>query len=173
MDVETIVPGHGPIGGKKELAEMAEYFRLLQGEVKKRLDAGMSQGRAAADIKLGKFDNWIGPERIVMNTVRLYNELRGIGGPNYDIDAPRDRGIQRHPGLADALTGEQETDYRRSGDQEVLNRRLGGQEIRFRKRDQPSSCSLLFTASFFNLSGWIRSQLVPARREHIAAILAN
>jgi glyoxylase-like metal-dependent hydrolase (beta-lactamase superfamily II) len=30
MDVETIVPGHGPIGGKKELAEMAEYFRTLR-----------------------------------------------------------------------------------------------------------------------------------------------
>ena len=29
MDVETIVPGHGPIGGKKELAEMGEYSRLL------------------------------------------------------------------------------------------------------------------------------------------------
>jgi cyclase len=85
MDVETIVPGHGPICGKKELAEMAEYFRTLQREVKRRLDAGMSPGRAAADIKLGKFDNWIGPERIVMNTVRLYNELKGVGGPDYDL----------------------------------------------------------------------------------------
>jgi cyclase len=87
MDVDTIVPGHGPICGKKELAEMAEYFRTLQREVKRRLDAGMSPGRAAADIKLGKFDNWIGPERIVMNTVRLYNEFRGIGGPDYDLAA--------------------------------------------------------------------------------------
>jgi cyclase len=87
MDVETIVPGHGPICGKKELAEMAEYFRTLQREVKRRLDAGMSPGRAAADIKLGTFDNWIGPERIVMNTVRLYNELKGVGGPDYDLAA--------------------------------------------------------------------------------------
>jgi glyoxylase-like metal-dependent hydrolase (beta-lactamase superfamily II) len=87
MDVDTIVPGHGPISGKKELAEMAEYFRTLQREVKRRLDAGMSPGRAAADIKLGKFDNWIGPERIVMNTVRLYNEFRGVGGPDYDLAA--------------------------------------------------------------------------------------
>ena len=87
MDVDTIVPGHGPISGKKELAEMAEYFRTLQREVKPRLDAGMSPGRAAADIKLGKFDNWIGPERIVMNTVRLYNEFKGVGGPDYDVAA--------------------------------------------------------------------------------------
>jgi cyclase len=84
MDVETIVPGHGPIGGKKELAEMAEYFRLLQREVRKRYDAKMSPGKAAADIKMGRFDNWIGPERIVMNTVRLYNEFRGTGGPDMD-----------------------------------------------------------------------------------------
>ena len=89
MDVETIVPGHGPIGGKKELAEMAEYFRLLRTEVKKRYDAGLSPGRAAADIKLGRFDNWIGPERIVMNTVRLYNEFRGTGGPDFDVDGTR------------------------------------------------------------------------------------
>lgn len=85
MDVDVIVPGHGPIGGKKELADVAEYFRTLQREVKPRYDAGMTPGRAAAEIRLGKFDNWIGPERIVMNTVRLYNEMRGTGGPNYDI----------------------------------------------------------------------------------------
>src|SRR5215510_8914442 len=85
MDVETIVPGHGPIGGKKELAEVAEYFRLLRTEVRKRYDAGLTPGRAAAEIRLGRFDNWIGPERIVMNTVRLYNEFRGTGGAAYDI----------------------------------------------------------------------------------------
>jgi cyclase len=89
MDVETIVPGHGPIGGKKELAEMADYFRMLQPEVKKRYDAGMTPGRAAADIKLGRFDNWIGPERVVMNTVRLYNELKGTGGPSMDLEGTR------------------------------------------------------------------------------------
>jgi len=87
MDVDTIVPGHGPICGKKELAEMGEYFRLLQREVKPRFDAGLSPGRAAAEITLGKFDNWIGPERIVMNTVRLYNEFRGVGGADYDLAA--------------------------------------------------------------------------------------
>jgi hypothetical protein len=45
----------------------------------------MTPGRAASEIRVGKFDNWIGPERIVMDPVRLYNELRGTGGPDYDI----------------------------------------------------------------------------------------
>jgi cyclase len=89
MDVDTIVPGHGPIGGKKELAEVAEYFRLLRTEVRKRYDAGLTPGRAASEIRLGKFDNWVGPERIVMNTVRLYNEFRGTGGPDYDLEGTR------------------------------------------------------------------------------------
>jgi glyoxylase-like metal-dependent hydrolase (beta-lactamase superfamily II) len=89
MDVDVIVPGHGPIGGKKELAEMAAYFRMLQAEVRKRYDAGLTPGRAAADIRLGRFDNWLGPERIVMNTVRLYNELKGTGGPDMDVDGTR------------------------------------------------------------------------------------
>jgi glyoxylase-like metal-dependent hydrolase (beta-lactamase superfamily II) len=84
MDVDTIIPGHGPVGGKKDLAEMAEYFRLLKVEAKKRHDAGMSAGQAAADIKMGKFDNWMGPERIVMNTVRLYDEFNGTLVPDID-----------------------------------------------------------------------------------------
>jgi len=84
MDVETIVPGHGPIGGKKELAEMGEYSRLLMREAKTRFDAGMSPGQAAAEIRLGKFDNWIGPQQIVMNVVRLYHHFNGTVVPDVD-----------------------------------------------------------------------------------------
>ena len=89
MDVDTIVPGHGPVGGKKELAEMAEYFRILKTEAKKRYDAGMSAGRAAAAIDMGKFVNWMGPERIVMNTVRLYDEFKGTLTPDVDSDGTK------------------------------------------------------------------------------------
>src|SRR4030095_6107110 len=52
-----------------------EYFGVLMREAKKRFEAGMSPGQAAADIRLGKFDNWIGPEQIVMNVVRLYHHF--------------------------------------------------------------------------------------------------
>jgi cyclase len=89
MDVEMIVPGHGPVGGKKELAEMAEYLQLLKSEARKRFDAGMSAGQAAADIKLGRFTNWIGPERILINTVRLYDEFKGTLVPEVDVEGNR------------------------------------------------------------------------------------
>lgn len=89
MDVETIVPGHGPIGGKRELAEMREYFVVLKREARKRFDTGMSPGKAAADIKLGRFDNWVGAERNLLNTFRLYCEFDGSITPMLDLDRMR------------------------------------------------------------------------------------
>lgn len=89
MDVQTIVPGHGPIGGKQLLAEMGDYLRQLKTEARKRYDAKMSAGRAAAEISLGKFDNWIGPERIIMDTARFYAEFSGTLTPAVDMDGIR------------------------------------------------------------------------------------
>jgi cyclase len=82
MDIERIVAGHGPLGGKQQLAEMADYLRLLKVESKKRWDAKLTAGAAAVDITLGKFDNWIGPERIIMDTVRFYMEFDGTLVPD-------------------------------------------------------------------------------------------
>jgi cyclase len=89
MDVDTIVPGHGPVAGKKELNDSLEYFRFLKTEVKKRYDAKMTPGAAAADIKMGKYDNWMGPERLLMNTVRLYNEFKGTLKPDIDVEGTK------------------------------------------------------------------------------------
>ena len=95
MDVDVIVAGHGPVGGKKDLVEMAEYFRFLKAEAKRRYDSGMSAGAAAADIKMGKFDNWMGPERICMNTVRLYDEFKGTLTPDIDMEGTK-RAIEEY-----------------------------------------------------------------------------
>lgn len=90
MDVNTIVPGHGPIGGKKEIGEMAEYLAIFKREARKRYDAGQRPGQAAAEITLGKYDNWIGArDRLVMNTVRLYHEFNGTLVPDADTEGMR------------------------------------------------------------------------------------
>ena len=89
MDVERIVPGHGPLGGKQQLTEMADYLRLLRVEAKKRWDKKMTAGQAAADITLGKFDNWIGPERIIMDTDRFYMEFEGRLVPDMNVQGIR------------------------------------------------------------------------------------
>jgi glyoxylase-like metal-dependent hydrolase (beta-lactamase superfamily II) len=84
MDVETIVPGHGPIGGKQNLAEMRAYLVLLRREAKKRFRAGMSPQQASRDIKLGVYAAWREPERILPNIMRLYQEFRN------ELDTPLD-----------------------------------------------------------------------------------
>ena len=94
MDVDMIIPGHGPIGGKKELAEMANYFRVLGVEARKRFDAKMSAGVAAAEIRLGRFDNWLGPERLIMDTVRWYEEWDSTLTPDYNAMAVREATIE-------------------------------------------------------------------------------
>jgi len=87
MDVNVIVPGHGPVGTKKELAETRAYLDLLAREVRKRHDKGMRPGQAAADIDFGRFSTWTNPERNVWNTVRLYAQFDGTLTPDMDTAA--------------------------------------------------------------------------------------
>jgi cyclase len=82
LDVDVIVPGHGPIGGRKELLETKAYLELLKREARRRFDAGMRPGQAAADIDLERFSTWSNRERIVVNTVRLYAEFDGTTAPS-------------------------------------------------------------------------------------------
>ena len=67
---ETIVPGHGPVGGKAQLKEMRGYLELLWREGRKKFDAGVSAGRAAAEIDLGKYASWTDADRIATNMAR-------------------------------------------------------------------------------------------------------
>lgn len=87
MDVDVIVPGHGPIGTKKEIADTRTYLELLAEEARKRYAIGMSPGRAAADIPLGRFERWTNPERNAWNAVRLYAEFAGTLKPEQDLAA--------------------------------------------------------------------------------------
>lgn len=68
---------------------------LFKREARKRFDAGLRPGQAAAQITLGKYDNWIGArDRLVMNTVRLYHEFDGTLAPDADTEGMRVAGEQ-------------------------------------------------------------------------------
>ncbi len=87
MDVNVIVPGHGPIGGKKELAETRAYLDLFKREARKRYEDGLTPANAAASLyttkAMGRFETWRGAEdRLPMNMVRMYHEFRGDMQPD-------------------------------------------------------------------------------------------
>ncbi len=77
MDVETVVPGHGPITDKKGAAEVRGYLEWLRNEARERFDGGMSALDAALDIPLGHYADWSDAERVAVNVQTLYRDFAG------------------------------------------------------------------------------------------------
>ena len=77
LDVETVVPGHGPITDKQGIAAMKGYFEYIETQTRKRYDAGMSIIEAANDISLADYSSWGDAERIVINVASLYRDFSG------------------------------------------------------------------------------------------------
>jgi len=76
FDADVIVPGHGPVGTKKDLIYLRDYLTLVRREAKKRFDGGMPAEVAARDIKLGVYAQWREAERLLPNVMRCYQEFK-------------------------------------------------------------------------------------------------
>lgn len=81
LDVETIVPGHGPLADKDAVRRMAGYLRYVDQEARSRFDAGMPVAEAVLDIALGEYRNWLDAERVAANVMALYREYTGDTSP--------------------------------------------------------------------------------------------
>jgi cyclase len=79
MDVEAIVPGHGPMTDKAGVRRVREYLAYVSVQARERYDGGMSAYEAAKDIDLRDFEGWRDHERIVVNVDTLYREFSGKG----------------------------------------------------------------------------------------------
>lgn len=77
MDIQTVVPGHGPLTDKSGLREGLHYLEVLRDEARSRYDAGMSFHDAVRDIALDEFEGWLDPERVYVNVQTLYREFTG------------------------------------------------------------------------------------------------
>jgi cyclase len=77
LDVETIVPGHGPITDKHGVRAVKDYLTYIYQEAEKRYRAGMPAFEAAQDIPLDRFASWTDSERIAVNIATIYHDLSG------------------------------------------------------------------------------------------------
>lgn len=81
MDVDTIVPGHGPITDKNGVRKVKEYLEYVETQSRLRHEAGMDVLEAIQDISLGEFDDWGGAERIVANVLYFYRRFNNDPKP--------------------------------------------------------------------------------------------
>jgi glyoxylase-like metal-dependent hydrolase (beta-lactamase superfamily II) len=79
LEVDTVVPGHGPITDKAGVTRMRDYLVYVDAETRKRHAAGMNSWEAAQDIGLGSFGDWLDAERLAVTVNTIYRE---IGAPS-------------------------------------------------------------------------------------------
>lgn len=77
MDLEVIVPGHGPITDKHGVRELRDYFAYIDGETRALHDAGIPVHEAARLIDLVRYSDWLDAERIAVNVACIYRHLDG------------------------------------------------------------------------------------------------
>lgn len=81
-DVETVVPGHGPVTDLRGVRAVRDYLEWIRDEATRRHGEGMDAQTAAVDIarrELGtsRFATWGDAERVVINVDTVYRELEG------------------------------------------------------------------------------------------------
>ncbi len=81
MDVDVIVPGHGPITDKQGVAQVKGYLTYISAEARQHYDAGLSAMEAAKAIALDTYASWTDAERIVVNVHTLYREFSNDSSP--------------------------------------------------------------------------------------------
>jgi glyoxylase-like metal-dependent hydrolase (beta-lactamase superfamily II) len=75
MEVETVVPGHGPLSGLDVVHELRGYLIYLEEQARRCYAAGLSREEAARAIALDDYASWGDAERIAVNMAALYREL--------------------------------------------------------------------------------------------------
>lgn len=83
LDVETIVPGHGPITGKDGVRLVKTYWEFVHGAALKCFEKKVPARKAAHQIIASDafrglpFSRWDSPERMMTNVHLLYRQFRG------------------------------------------------------------------------------------------------
>lgn len=83
MDVQVIIPGHGPVTDKAGVRTVKAYWEYTVARVRQCFEAGMSAKGAAYDVVLSDdyaqqpFADWNSPERMMTNTHTIYRHLGG------------------------------------------------------------------------------------------------
>jgi cyclase len=75
LELDTIVPGHGPLAGPAEVRELQAYFEYLYEQARECHQQGMTSLQAAHTISMQRWADWGEGERLAVNLANIYSEL--------------------------------------------------------------------------------------------------
>lgn len=80
MEVETVVPGHGPVAGRRAILGQIRYLKDLQAAVAEALRQGLDLEAAKASIRLLQYKDWWFYEMFrEPNIEQAFREMEGTG----------------------------------------------------------------------------------------------
>ena len=89
LGAQTIVPGHGEVGGPELIEQVLGYLRFVWQQAQRGHDAGLSPLELARQIDLGEYAELLDAERLVGNLHRAYADLGpDPQGAPLDLAAP-------------------------------------------------------------------------------------
>ena len=83
MDVDVVVPGHGPMTGKDGVRAVRGYWELVEPLIRRAHTRGLAVDRAAEEVLTSQafrdsdYAAWLHPERIIVNVDTIYREIEG------------------------------------------------------------------------------------------------
>lgn len=86
LDVDVIVPGHGPVTDNDGVRRIRAYLEYVSTEGRRFQAEGLSPWEAALAIDLSPYEGWTDEERIVLAMETIYGELNPNPGPPDLID---------------------------------------------------------------------------------------
>ncbi len=86
MDVEVIVPGHGPISTKQDVRRMRDYLLDISEKARPLYEQGVDFLDAAYKIELGDYRDWNDAERVIVTMQTLYDDFENA--PERPAHAP-------------------------------------------------------------------------------------
>jgi cyclase len=81
MDVDTIVPGHGPVTDKDGVRELRAYFVELLAAARPLWEEGLTPLDAARRVRIDRAVGWGEAERMAVNVAACFREFEGSSEP--------------------------------------------------------------------------------------------
>ena len=81
LDVDVVVPGHGPVTGKDAVRALRDYLAHVAEAAEAGHRSGVPAGEVVRGIELAPYAGWTGPERLVATVAAIFRELDGDTAP--------------------------------------------------------------------------------------------